>query len=98
MWLSPNGRGMHQLQTSGLHSRIYQDVFGHVFWPRSTLEISYSNCHHVLWGDVIAAKHTSSQPKVTLPSQLKGEYATLVFTNPDGHLQDSTQELLHWMV
>lgn len=97
VWLAPRGQGFRQLQTSGLHSNIYNDVFGAVFRPLGFLEVSYSNCH-VTWGDVIPAKDALVQPKVILPHQLKGDYASLILTNPDGHLHDNTQELLHWMV
>jgi len=98
VWLGPKGRGLYQLKTAGLHSRIYQDVFGHTFWPLGVLEVSYSNSHQVTWGDMIDAKNTTSPPSVQLPTKLNGEFATLVLSDPDSHLQESSQELLHWMV
>lgn len=41
------------------------------------------------WGRFIA-RPLCRGPKVN--------YVTLTLTNPDGHLLDSSQELLHWMV
>lgn len=97
-WLKTKPQGIRQLQVLGHHSNIYQDVFGLDFHPLGFLDISYPSGQHVMWGEVIGAKHTISQPKVTLPDHLASGYATLTLTNPDGHLQDHTQELLHWMV
>lgn len=97
-WLSPRGRGLQQLRTSGLHCNVYQDVFGCDFWPRDILEVCYQDSHLVTWGDVLQAKLALSQPRVTLPQNMAGKYATLLFTNPDGHLQDHMKEVLHWMV
>lgn len=97
-WLEARGRGIEQLQCLGQHSRIYEDVFGREFRPLGFLWVVYPDGHQVTWGDLIPAKHALSQPLVTLPGNLSGEFATLLLTNPDGHLQDSTQELLHWMV
>lgn len=89
---------MDQLQCIGEHSHIYQDVFGGVFRPAGELGVCYGDNDHVVWGDVMAAKLTLSPPKVTFPSHLPHQYTTLVLSNPDGHLQDHMQELLHWMV
>lgn len=101
-WLGAcRGRGMHQLKAAGLHSHIFEDVFGREsFQPLGFLNISYSALHRVTWGDIIPAKATLHPPPVvTLPSDMKGNYASLLLTDPDSHLRDtSSQELLHWMV
>lgn len=98
-WLDVRGRGLHQLQTSGTHCHIYQDIFGAEFRPQDFLSISYSDCHPVSWGNLIAAKHTLYPPRIILLSQhLPSGYASLILTDPDGHLLDNTQELLHWMM
>ena len=97
-WLDPRGKATNQLQTIGIHDHIYQDVFGIVFRPLGFLEVCYMPLHHVKWGDVMPAKNMASAPVVSLPKGLKGKYASLIMTNPDGHLQDSTKELLHWFV
>ena len=97
-WLGSRGRGMDQLQSAGKHSQVYQDVFGGVFRPGGELGVCYGESDHVAWGDVLAAKLVSSPPKVILPKLLPHQYATLILSNPDGHLQDPMQELLHWMV
>lgn len=97
-WLDTRGRGLQQLHTLGRHSHIYQDVFGREFHPQGFLWVEYPDGHRVTWGDMVAAKHAVIPPQVTLPGNLGGGYATLILTNPDGHLQDSTRELLHWMV
>lgn len=39
-----------------------------------------------------------NEPAVTLPSDDKQLYWTLVMSNPDGHLTDSNYEVLHWMM
>ena len=92
------GRGLHQLETAGNHSNIYQDVFGDIFRPLGFLEVLYPEHNKVSWGNLIEAKNTLSQPQVTLPAHLLGNYATLILTDPDGHLQEGSGELLHWMV
>lgn len=97
-WLGPLGRGICQLQTAAHHCNIYRDVFGTVFRPSGFLKVLYSDVHEVTWGDMIPAKHTLHQPRVILPSTLRENYASLTLTNPDGHLQENSQELLHWMV
>jgi hypothetical protein len=97
-WLDARGRGTTQLKHLGHHSGIYKDVFGKEFHPQGYLWAEYPESHLVTWGDIIAAKYAVSQPKVTLPGNMDGTYATLILTNPDGHLGDNTQEVLHWMV
>lgn len=97
-WLDSWGCGLQHLYTLGQHSRIYQDVFGREFKPLGLLRVEYPEGQHVTWGDMVVAKHAAVQPQVTLPGNLEGGFATLILTNPDGHLQDNTQELLHWMV
>ena len=97
-WLGARGRGLQQLHCMGHHSHIYQDVFGCEFRPLGFLWAEFPEGHLVTWGDIVAAKHASTQPRVTLPGNLGGGYATLTLTNPDGHLKDSTHELLHWIV
>lgn len=97
-WLGTRGRGIEQLRCLGQHSHIYDDVFGFEFRPLGFLWVVYPDGYQVTWGDLIPAKHALLEPRVTLPGNLRGDYATLLLTNPDAHLQDSTQELLHWMV
>ena len=98
-WTEPRGRGLHQLQTAGEHCHVYQDVFGGLFRPLGFLNISYANAHSVAWGNLIVATDALNPPTVTLQSeQLPPGYASLVLTNPDGHLLDNTKDLLHWMM
>ena len=97
-WLGGRGRGLHQLRSLGLHSLIYQDVYGQEFMPQGILGVSYLAGPQVTWGDIVVAKDATAAPQVTLPSDPKHGYATLTLTNPDGHLQQQSQELLHWMM
>ena len=90
---------MFQLRTSGTHCHIYQDVFGYEFRPVGFLSVSYSEYYPVTWGNLIQAKHALEAPRVELHSlHLPDGYVSLALTNPDGHLLDNTQELLHWMM
>ncbi len=80
-WEGPRGLGRRQLKTMGLHSNIFQDVYGAMFEPQGLMDISYSDVHHVTWGRVIEARHAQDSPTVMLPSQLYplspwGRYAT----------------------
>ncbi len=98
-WRERTGR--HHLRNIGLHSAIYQDVFGSVFHPQGFLEVKYSTpeyTHSVEQGNLLPAACACREPVVTLPEGLKGNYSTLLLTDPDGHLTDGTMELLHWMM
>ena len=89
--------GLEHLQTIGHHFNIYSHVFGFHFRPRGSITVTYPGEHEVHRGNIITAEEASLQPTVTLPPDLTG-YSTLVFSNPDGHLYDSSQEVLHWMM
>ncbi len=69
-WEGPRGLGRRQLKTMGLHSNIFQDVYGAMFEPQGLMDISYSDVHHVTWGRVIEARHAQDPPTMMLPSQL----------------------------
>lgn len=95
--------GKHHLQNIGLHSHIYQDVFGKKFYPQGFMNICYStpDCSYsVEQGNLLPAKYASVEPAVALPEELswRSGYATLVLSDPDGHLTDGSKELLHWMM
>lgn len=98
-WKEHDGR--RQLQAIGLHSRIYQDVFGSVFLPRGFMGIQYgegSESVSVEQGNVVPTEKMSAEPTVSLPAELSEGFASLMLTDPDGHLTHGTMELLHWMV
>ena len=93
--------GRQKLQAIGSHYHIYQDIYGSVFLPRGSLGVHYGHGEGVVsveQGNVIPAEKACEEPAVSLPAGLGEGFASLVFTDPDGHLTDGTMELLHWMM
>ena len=96
--------GMEHLHTIGLHNNIFRDVFCDEFQPKGFIQVTYGDAGGVIHhGNLVTPEQAASAPKVQLPLKLRrrereGGYASLLLTNPDGHLRDNTLEVLHWMV
>ena len=93
-------RGLEHLHTVGLHDNIFTDIFNGEFRPRGFLRITYGDSNVIHHGNLLTPGQTSDAPQVQLPQEMsRGEgYASLLLTNPDGHLRDSTLQVLHWMM
>ena len=99
-------RGLQHLHTIGNHNRIFSDIFKTEFRPKAFLGVAYGGesesamqnvVHH---GNLLTPTQAAAPPKVWLPRELKEMegYASLMLTNPDGHLRDNSLEILHWMM
>ena len=99
-------RGLQHLHTVGIHNRLFSDIFKTEFRPKAFISVAYGGdsddsavdvVHH---GNLLTPAQASAPPNVQLPQELKKTegYATLMLTNPDGHLRDSSLEVLHWMM
>ena len=99
-------RGLQHLHTVGIHNRLFSDVFKTEFRPKAFIGVTYGGdsddsaidvVHH---GNLLTPTQALGPPKVQLPQELKKTegYATLILTNPDGHLRDNSLEVLHWMM
>ena len=65
------------------------------------MTIKYGERCSVERGNILTAEQASCEPNVKLPKQLREQrekFATLILSNPDGHLTHGSMELLHWMV
>ena len=62
--------------------------------------MTYGDTDIVHHGNLLTPEQTSVAPRVQLPQELKRRegYASLVLSNPDGHLRDNSLEVLHWMM
>ena len=94
------------LSSVSIHNRLFSDIFKTEFRPKAFISVTYGGdsddsavdvVHH---GNLLTSAQASAPPKVQLPQELKKTegYATLMLTNPDGHLRDSSLEVLHWMM
>ena len=92
--------GLQHLHAVGTHNRIYTDVFNRDFRPKGFITVTFGDSAVVHHGNLLTPEQTSTAPRVELPRQLRSKvgYASLLLTNPDGHLRDNTLEVLHWMV
>lgn len=86
-----------------MHNRIFSDVFNAEFRPRGFIGVSYGDSDSsdiVHCGNLLTPTQASATPKVQLPNELKKleGFATLLLSNPDGHLRDNTMEVLHWIM
>lgn len=91
--------GWKHLQSAGLHSNIFGDVFGSLFQPKGFLKVTFGGRHAVHRGNIITAAEAATPPEVALPVGLPADHlCSLVLSNPDGHLLSNTAELLHWMI
>ena len=96
--------GLQHLHTIGKHNRLYTDVFNCEFRPKAFISVAYgdteSDIHVVHHGNLLTPTQVANPPKIRLPHELKKVegYASLLLTNPDGHLQDNALEVLHWMM
>ena len=93
-------RGLEHLHTVGVHSRIFSDVFNGDFRPKGFIHVTYGESDVVHHGNLLTPEQTSHAPQVQLPHELRRKegYATLMLTNPDGHLRGNSHEVLHWMM
>lgn len=97
--------GLKHLQTVANHCQVYDKIFNEVFTPCGYMGVSYEGNTDVLKGNILYPRQVQQPPVVTLPivmsannqEQFDGFY-TLILTNIDGHLQDNTKEVLHWMM
>ena len=94
------------LSSVSIHNRLFSDIFKTEFRPKAFISVTYGGdsddsavdvVHH---GNLLTPAQASAPPRVQLPQELKKTegYATLMLTNPDGHLRDSSLEVLHWMM
>ncbi len=98
-------RGLEHLHTIGSHNRVFSDIFKTEFRPKAFIGVAYGDSesairHVVHHGNLLTPTQAASPPKVWLPQELKEVegYASLMLTNPDGHLGDNSLEILHWMM
>ena len=93
-------RGLEHLHTIGIHNNIFTDLFGDEFRPKGFICVTYADSAVVHHGNLLTPEQTSTVPQVQLPPELRSKvgYASLILTNPDGHLRNNNLEVLHWMV
>ena len=79
---------------------IPTDVFRGEFRPRGFIQATYGDSDTVCHGNLLTPEQVSNTPRVQLPQEMSREkgYASLILTNPDGHLRDNSLEVLHWMM
>uniref|UniRef100_A0A1L8DS88 Large ribosomal subunit protein mL38 n=1 Tax=Nyssomyia neivai TaxID=330878 RepID=A0A1L8DS88_9DIPT len=88
---------------------IYKDLFGSAYFvPRVNLEILYpassDNYNPVFYGNILSPEDAKVPPIVhfdhafKLPKEKNESLWTLIMTTPDGHLEKSTGEYVHWLV
>ncbi|KAJ1130154.1 hypothetical protein NDU88_008510 [Pleurodeles waltl] len=94
--------GPYHLQHTAEHYGIYHDLFdAATFVPRVPLRVEYSLEQQwimpVYHGNVVAPSEALNPPQVTFDAD-KGSLWTLLLTNPDGHLQETNAEYVHWLL
>ncbi len=91
--------GLKQLETTATHFDVFKSMFTNVFRFHGYMGVAYGDGNKVYRGNVLYPHQVSEEPTITLPTNLnKEELCTLTLTNLDGHLYDSSKEVLHWMV
>lgn len=97
-----NGGFFNELMMASENYGIFQDLFnGAYFCPILKLDIRYQDEEFstpVCRGNVVKPKEASQEPIVGFDSDSTESLWTLILTNPDGHLTDSSAEYLHWMI
>ncbi|XP_064598797.1 large ribosomal subunit protein mL38-like [Liolophura sinensis] len=84
------------------HYGIFRDLFdGAHFVPNTRLEVSYNFDDEfilpVYRGNKLEASLVHTAPCVEYTTDPASLW-TLILTNPDGHLQDNSAEVLHWFI
>lgn len=105
--------GPYQVRDIADHYAIYKDLFGAYayFVPRVNLGIKYTLSNEESWpvyfGNRIYAEQTKNAPDVSFNHKFSMSHSgpveentlwTLIMSNPDGNLNDSEKEYVHWMV
>ncbi|KAK0051421.1 39S ribosomal protein L38 mitochondrial [Biomphalaria pfeifferi] len=90
------------VKTISEHHGIFRDLFdGAHFLPVIPLHISYDfNEEYVTpvrFGNIIPSCDASSKPVVNFESSDDSLWS-LIMTSPDGNLEDSSKEILHWFI
>ncbi|CAL4249939.1 unnamed protein product, partial [Meganyctiphanes norvegica] len=94
--------GPHHIRTLAEHYGIFKDLFGKAYFvPRVILNINFNfdeeTVSPVYRGNVIKPKEASNEPSVEFSSS-PDDLWTLILTNPDGNLKDSSKQCLHWFM
>ncbi|CAL1532330.1 unnamed protein product [Lymnaea stagnalis] len=84
------------------HYGIFKDLFdGAHFFPVIPLDVAYDYDEELVtpvrYGNIIPACETSAKPSVSF-KVADDSLWTLVMSSPDGNLEDSSKEILHWFV
>jgi large subunit ribosomal protein L38 len=110
-WLLSNGQ--QHIRDVAKHYGVYEHLFGKyaIFTPRVPMNIEYkvgeNQFHPVHYGNLIKPSDAEKQPDVSFDATIKltstksesdNTLWSLLLTNPDGHLQDSEKEYVHWFI
>lgn len=82
----------------GIFDHLFQDAY---FYPQVMVDIAYPQSNGleapVYRGNEVKPSEAQSQPTVKYESE-PDDLWTLILTNPDGNLIDSSKECVHWFV
>lgn len=107
-WLATSGQ--FHIRDVAHHYGVYQHLFGDAFFvPRVPLDIKYTLADDLLapvyYGNTIRPSDARDPPAVSfdstvnIPGNERGDSLwTLILTNPDGHLEESGKEYVHWFM
>lgn len=107
-WLTTSGQ--FHIRDVAHHYGVYQHLFGDAYFvPRVPLDIKFAlddeSLVPVFYGNTIKPSQAKSAPTVSfdstvaIPGNEKADSLwTLVLTNPDGNLEESDKEYVHWFM
>ena len=102
-WLKTSGP--FHIRKIAEHYGVFQHLFGDAYFvPRLNLDISF-NDHPVYFGNILKPQDLKNSPQVSFDDKFnygngleENTFWTLIMTNPDGNLADSTKECVHWFM
>ncbi|XP_008102612.2 large ribosomal subunit protein mL38 [Anolis carolinensis] len=94
--------GPYHRQQIAEHYGLYRDLFDDaMFVPQVLLRVEYDQDEEyvmpVYHGNIITPTEAFNPPKISFEAE-EGSLWTLLLTNLDGHLRDSSMEYVHWLV
>lgn len=94
--------GFKNLKIAATRLELYSALFGYseMHLPHRQLRVLYEGNINVFKGNVLYPHQVQQPPLVTVPPLQSDSprFYSLIFTDIDGHMKDTSKEVVHWMM
>nr|CAB3263974.1 39S ribosomal protein L38, mitochondrial-like [Phallusia mammillata] len=96
-----DSQGIKEICTIAKHYNIYRDLFcDKIFYPVVHMDVEYEATDYVspvYYGNSLSPSAAASPPNIMFDSNPDSLW-TLILVNPDGNLESTTSEYVHWFI